>query len=588
VQIGQEHYVIETSLTWPDGELNWLGCADRVKSQKPQEWKIVSSRLDKTGGQIVAQGKSYRLTRTLKFDGPRVRVSDRIENLSDDDLGAAVSYDLTSGGPTTNLCLAGDPSINFADTAAPNPSLFASQKGSGLGWLAEDDLLRLQMRLRDFRGVTSAFTNNFGLPKGGSYTFRWTLYPSTSSDYWAFINQVRRDWDVNFTIDGPFAFIGHCSGLSKETPEQIAPRFNPRRVTLGVMHPWTAYQYPYDRDQHKAWWLEAQKRVQQASPETKCLLMMEPPLESRVHQDKWEQDPYRDAIIINRDGKPGFDLGYGPAYVGKEGWDAGYRLVWRYPTLENSWGKYLLDDVKFAMEDCKANGMYIDCFSYAFSRGWARYSYDKWDGHTVDLDDKTHRITLKYTDAGLVSAPAQQKIIEAIQAAGGVVVADTEPATENMRKLRIYRFVETGGGQGSDRETHLYTPIALGVPGGSAAVDNRTSRGMVEDVIANLQHGALYYYYSVAPTGFNYGCINRMFPFTPRELHSGWLVGEERIITSQSGEFGWGDRGGVKAYHYDPDGKETPIEIKPKDVKGKLVYPVTVKTGEIVILERLK
>ncbi|MCE5240712.1 hypothetical protein LLH23_19800 [bacterium] len=588
VQVGREHYVLETSLTWPEGELNWLGCADRLKSEPPQEWKILSRKLDKTGGQVVAAGKFYRLTRTLKPDGPRLRVTDRIDNLSGDDLGAAISYDLTAGGPLDDLRLAGDRALSYVDTAAPNPTLFAAQKASGLGWLAEDDLLRLQLRLRDSRRVASAFTSNFGLPKGGSYTLSWTLYPSTSTDYWAFINQVRRDWDVNFTVDGPFAFIGHCSGLSKETPEALAPRFNPRRVTLGAMHPWTNYQYPYDRQQHKQWWREAQARVRQASPQTKCLLMMEPPLESRVHQDRVDADPYRDAMMVNREGKVCFDLGYGPNYIGKTDWAAGYRLVWRYPTVENSWGKYLLDDVKFAMADCGANGMYIDCFSYAFSRGWARYSYDRWDGHTVELGEKTHRIVAKLTDAGLVSPPAQQAVIEAIQAAGGVVVANTEPATANMRKVRINRFVETGGGQGSDRETHLYTPIALGYPWYQIAENDRTPRRLMEDIIANLQHGALYYYYGVPAEGYPYGCVNRMFPFTPRELHGGWLVGEERIITTQSGDFGWGDRSGVKAFHYSADGQETPLQLKPKTVAGKLVYPVTLGKGEIVILERVR
>ena len=107
-------------------------------------------------------------------------------------------------------------------------------------------------------------------------------------------------------------------------------------------------------------------------------------------------------------------------------------------------------------------------------------------------------------------------------------------------------------------------------------------------MIENLKYGALQYYYSV-PTSYNcFGLVNRMFPFTPRELHSGRLVGEERIITTQSGEFGWGDRSGARAYHYDAEGKETPLELKAKDVKGKRVYPVEMKPGEIVILERIK
>jgi len=244
--------------------------------------------------------------------------------------------------------------------------------------------------------------------------------------------------------------------------------------------------------------------------------------------------------------------------------------------------------VKFALEDCGADGMYIDCFSYAFNRNWARFSYDRWDGHTVELDEKTHRITARLTDAGLVSAAAQQKVIEAIQARGGVVVANTSPATENMRKLRTWRFVETGSGPEYDRETHLYTPIALGFPWGHLAAEDRTARRFIQDVIANLEHGALYYYYSVPATGLDYGVVNRMFPFTPRELHAGWLVGEERIITTKSGEFGWGDLSDARGFHYDPEGRETPLALQPRTVGGKRVYPVTLAPGEVAIIERAR
>ncbi|MGI6461872.1 MAG: hypothetical protein ACOX5J_17610 [Candidatus Hydrogenedentales bacterium] len=36
-----------------------------------------------------------------------------------------------------------------------------------------------------------------------------------------------------------------------------------------------------------------------------------------------------------------------------------------------------------------------------------------------------------------------------------------------------------------------------------------------------------------------FGPVTAMFPFTPRELHEGWVLGEERLITAVSGEFPW-------------------------------------------------
>ena len=48
-----------------------------------------------------------------------------------------------------------------------------------------------------------------------------------------------------------------------------------------------------------------------------------------------------------------------------------------------------------------------------------------------------------------------------------------------------------------------------------------------------------------------------MYPFTPIELHSGVLIGKERILTNRSGHFGWGDASAFRAHVFDSDGKQT-------------------------------
>ena len=56
------------------------------------------------------------------------------------------------------------------------------------------------------------------------------------------------------------------------------------------------------------------------------------------------------------------------------------------------------------------------------------------------------------------------------------------------------------------------------------------------------------------------GCpslTSKMFPFTPIELHGGWFVGKERILTAVSGEFGWrGERPEVDVFVFDELGRE--------------------------------
>jgi hypothetical protein len=60
-----------------------------------------------------------------------------------------------------------------------------------------------------------------------------------------------------------------------------------------------------------------------------------------------------------------------------------------------------------------------------------------------------------------------------------------------------------------------------------------------------------------------------MFPFTPIELHAGYLIGRERILTAKSGLFGWGDKSRRAVYVYGPDGRQIEgFQAPVKTIKG--------------------
>jgi hypothetical protein len=61
-----------------------------------------------------------------------------------------------------------------------------------------------------------------------------------------------------------------------------------------------------------------------------------------------------------------------------------------------------------------------------------------------------------------------------------------------------------------------------------------------------------------------------MFPTTPLELHEGYLLGKERIVTKVSGLFGWGDRSQHEVHVFDAEGREV------KDFKA----PTVVRDGQ--------
>jgi hypothetical protein len=102
--------------------------------------------------------------------------------------------------------------------------------------------------------------------------------------------------------------------------------------------------------------------------------------------------------------------------------------------------------------------------------------------------------------------------------------------------------------------THLYTPIALG--------DHLTERSELDAyrvMLRALDFGCVYYWYNdltVIPTHRH--LTRYMFPITPLELHEGYLLGRERIVTNRSGLFGWGDQGRHEVHVFDDQGREVP------------------------------
>jgi len=78
-----------------------------------------------------------------------------------------------------------------------------------------------------------------------------------------------------------------------------------------------------------------------------------------------------------------------------------------------------------------------------------------------------------------------------------------------------------------------------------------------------------------------------VFPFTPIELHAGYLLGRERIIATHSGNYGWaGERCLVQVRHFSKDGKLTGKDFT-TTVGKESRTAVELAESEAVVLERL-
>jgi hypothetical protein len=95
----------------------------------------------------------------------------------------------------------------------------------------------------------------------------------------------------------------------------------------------------------------------------------------------------------------------------------------------------------------------------------------------------------------------------------------------------------------------------------------------------------LYYWDNIIPSRPAFTTF--MFPFTPLGLHSGWLLGKERILTKTSGRFGWGDASAFAVHVFDRLGRETKDVKVPRVVHdGKAYAEVRISEGYAVGIVR--
>lgn len=627
VCIGDEWYVLGSSFSYPGKAIGWNHFGKQGDS-KESAWQPKLVSCGKGELELSASGDNYSLRRMIRLDGNKFTVSDTIRNKTQENLGVLYKSDVTSPVAFKERLLSGDNQTS-EQMAAENPTVFVAQSKSSLGWLAEDAILRLQLSTFARSSQADMSALRFALPPGQSYTFKWSVYPQKAgSDYWTFINQVRRDWKVNTQVIGPFMWRGLTKGeFMKRLTDPVALRqyLTRERAQVVALMPWLDYDNfnaltgkPATRAETKALFQEAYKAIKAVNPQIKVIgciegnivtLPDELALEIRTafkgrssgcapcskeqmeilgrHMLRWQ-----DCLLKNKQGNHLLESYY-------RGSRADYQMlaIGVIPALNNGQHLFWLDQAKFLLEDVGLDGLYIDQFNLAFGN-LQRYSYDKWDGVTVDIDPATGEILRKYTDGAWVSVGAQKNLVDYVMKKGSYMVANTHPAEPVMQAAGIHRFYECEFGvdprtwadgeepplMNSPAKGHLSTPIALGYRpnfrGNRPEESKDYAHTVMKAAIAYLRHGLLYYSYAneipeTGPGAGEYGPINEMFPCTPVELHKGWILGEERIVTAVSGDFPWRQERRPEVIVFDMTGRA--IAAKSEITKSERGWSVKIK-----------
>ena len=504
---------------------------------------------------------AYTLERSLEFQTTRIAVRDKIINNAKRDIGVIVRNTLQMPYMPYRARISG---FSYNGSSAryrripENPTVFAAGEKQGVGIFVEDSVFRDQLIAKGSGNILSFGTESLGIPAGKEYTLEYYVYLVDGYDYFTFINKVRKDIHSDFTIEGPGQFIRYCASPSVyNNPQELQKRYGKRKIGIGIYDSWFAY---YD-NAHLSFeqWCEKFRPIaagfkKNMPYEVKQLPAVEIAIISVKKNGDWSKERFTDSIVKNKDGS-WYNLTGNWHCSDKE--NIGY--VYGFLEENTPYFDFLKKMIDTSMQDLGMNGIYFDIFSNVGVR-----HYGKWDGHSVEIDPKTHEITAKYGSLPILEEAAKVNLIKNIVKQGGVAVCNQYPPWKGMQGLPLYAFWEINNNSSDINRGHLHTPIGL-----SPAMHEKpySGRALVEAFRLRLMEGGLMYYYvcNLAPEAegaFEIG--ENMYPLTIEELHAGWIKGRERIITGIPGVYEWQGANAPKVLIFNGDGvkKEAPETVK--------------------------
>lgn len=536
--------VIEPRTVFPKTYELVRGDGRAIELSVGDERFVVTSRFSAPDGQWH-EGSTpfYAHSREVIEHDEWIEVRDRFRNLTGGNVPVMQEHACALGEAMTGVWLAGSkmPVGAGQRQQSDNPSVFAATAEHGLGMVPLSDVFQVHARQEAAQGTATLADRSFYLAPGAEYAAEWAIVPVTTPDFYDFVNQARRMLEVNFTLKWLFAFHFYLETVYDWSDQTLRDFIVNKSTNFIVKSLYAAGRLPDGGVKRGTLWMESDlqpyrdfhRRVHELFPDGSvntgiyfhCFLDVDPRNEERFAADR----------LLTANGE---HLAYG------EGRNA--YMKYYVPTLDNGFGAEMERWLDTIMYDVGVDGVYWD--EFAFTRG---YAYNMPDGVTADIDPQTMQITRLKGDTALLSRDWRLKQVRRIMGEGRPFIVNGMPRTRTLQREHFEAFTETGN-IGNCRNTLLYSPVALG-----DHLSEITFRDAYKVMLRALDFGCLYVWYSSnvvppAPT-----LTEHMFPCTPIELHEGYVIGEERIVTNRSGLFGWGDGSQFQGYVYDREGLAT-------------------------------
>jgi hypothetical protein len=572
VEFKDRLFSIISEFSSPTKEWNYFGISDGKDLRNKKIFLKSVKEVSPTEYEIIGECESYRIIRRVLKRSDHMDFYDEIINLSQEDIGIIIKNQVHTCERDNKelkpdiLYLRGIkiPTKEGRTFQPENPTVFWANGDMGMGLVAVDDVYRVHSELYLKDNVAGIDDPYFAIAAGETYTIKWSLYLVKSNDYYDFINAIRRDWEVNFTLHGFGAFF-RVGKTQSEYMEWLD--------TTGVKYPMSMISGSYkdigsgsahgsgfanQASKYRFGLAESIRTMKNVKPQIFPIVYFH----AQISTEDGAGEKYKDSRVILK--------------TMSQGVYSSSTLPLFYGTLENSYGQELFKYMNLVMDEIGASGVYWDEMSYSRYP----YTYDVWDGHTGEISQSSMQLTRKMAHIALLTQPLKLALIEQVQNKGGIFIANGHPVTETMSKVHFPRFVETGS-LSHLTKGHLYSPIGLG-----DHLSEKSSTDVYEGVLAHLEYGTLYYCYNQVPDSPD-NILSRMYPITPLELHNGYIIGEERIITSKTGLYGWDDNSEFVIYLYGKDGRVKENNFRIIEETGKRYAEVILEKGESVIIERI-
>ncbi len=541
VRFAGQSYPVESVFSYPYGGENRLTSSLLPSQSGEKNWTVQKEQLTNSTFRVTATGKFYRVVREIETQPTRIMVKDRIENLTDADLGLSVDNRIDATGKKE---------IDFQALAAPIPPVFATAKNHGVGLVPLNDIYQMAQKsyLDKKAAICGSKIDGLGIAKGGAHNLEWAVYPITTTDYYDLINAIREDEGLNgLTVDGCLAMSHSGQWLRTTPPPQLVQFGGLKYASSGCLtkiadDPEIAYQgFEFT---------QSPKEIQALNQNYERAKKLFPGLKVGFHfayniyATNTPEKLFPDSRMIASSGRHDFYANPSGVYFSKARVAQGWAFYPFYPTLANSFGKELLKSVDVMMNDIGAGMVWADGLLSGYGAEQGNYptgfvtTLEPWDGYSVILDANTKTVAGKYGRIASIGKDALIEYVNRVNSKGGRVwINHMFTVPRSFARLNAYWAAETNDGDHRCASLHLSpAPHGLAKP-----TQIKTAQMIYDDIRGKLSYGALYtYYWMHDAKQLTYPLITTdMYPITIEELHAGCIKGKERIITLNSGVYGW-------------------------------------------------